>query len=192
MRRLALVLVLFAACKKSDDKKEVTPPPAPGSGSAAAAPGPTPAPPAAAKPLTGIACDKLISPDVADKYFKGATAKHDEPMVGEKGDFAMTTCRFVLDPEKNRKIIINVNCGPDFANLDEYYNLLKAQISAKFERVEGVGRGGFRIGTSTTGAQHRTLPCMVLVDTTFLDDNDPERTKDWMPLVKDLEAAIPQ
>jgi hypothetical protein len=187
MHRIAVLLVLVAACKKSESTA-----PATGSGSAAtgsAKPADSPKYDMT-KPAPKIECAKVIPQAVVDKHFKDATPKHDDPIVGGPGEPSMTTCRFVLDEKANRKVLINYNCGPDFANLDEYLGLLEKQIAAKFERVPGVGRGGYRIGTSTVGAQHRSLPCIVFVDLSFLEDGTPERAKDYMPLVTELEAAL--
>lgn len=184
MKRIAVLLALVAACKKT----ESTPPPPTGSGSAKAA-----EPPKydSTKPPPKIECAKVIPQAVADKYFKDVKTNHGEPIVGGPGEPSSTTCRFILDEKTNRKVLIDYHCGSDFANLDEYLGLLEKQIAAKFERVPGVGRGGYRIGTSTVGAQHRSLPCIIYVDLAFLEDNDPERKKDWMPLVTELEAALP-
>ena len=185
MTRMAVLLVLVAACKKTDSTPKPT-------GSAAAPTGSAkPAEYDRTKPPPKIECAKVIPQAVADKYFKDVKTNHGEPIVGGPGEMSSTTCRFILDEKTNRKVLIDYNCGPDFANLDEYLGLLEKQIAAKFERVPGVGRGGYRIGTSTVGAQHRSLPCIIYVDLAFLEDSDPERTKDYMPLVKELEAALP-
>jgi hypothetical protein len=184
MHRIAVLLVFVCACKKSE-------PTAPATGSAGSASAAA-AKPAydMTKPPPKIECAKVIPQAVVDKYFKDVKQNHGEPIVGGPGEMSSTTCRFVFDEKTNRKLLINYNCGPDFANLDEYLGLLEKQIAAKFERVPGVGRGGYRIGTSTVGAQHRSLPCVIFVDLAFLEDTDPERAKDYMPLVKDLEAAL--
>ena len=195
MYRIALLLVVVSACKKSEPTQAGA-----GSGSAAASGSaagsaadvtakPAETPPAKAKSYPLIECAKVIPQPIVDKYFKDLKTSSTEPYAGDDG--STTTCRFILDEKTNRKILIDYHCGPDFANLDEYLGLLQKQINAKFERVPGVGRGGYRIGTSTVGAQHRSLPCVINVDLSFLDNADPERTKDYMPLVKDLEAALP-
>jgi hypothetical protein len=175
---LLVLLVLVAACKKSESTQ-------PASGSAASA-APTPT-----KPPPPIPCDTSIPASSVETYFKGATPKHDEPYIDDVTKAANTTCRFIFDEAKNSKVLIQTHCGPDFANLEDYLGALEKQIAAKFERVPGVGRGGYRIGTSTVGAQHRSLPCVVYVDLSYVDEANAARTRDYMPLIKEIEAAIP-
>jgi len=186
MHRIVLLLLLAAACKKSDPSASASGSAAAGSAATGSAAGPAYD---KTKPAPKLECAKVIPPAIADKYFKGAQPKHDEPVVGGPGEMSSTTCRFVLDEKSNRKVLIEYRCGPDFANLDEYLGLLEKQIAAKFERIPGIGRGGYKIGTSTVGAGHRSLPCVIYVDLTFLEDS--ERTKDYVPLVTELEAAVP-
>jgi len=187
MNRMAVLLILVAACKKTEPTAAPS-----GSGSApGSAKAAEPAKYDTTKPPPKIECAKVIPQTVVDKYFKDVKTNYGEPIVGGPGEMSSTTCRFILDEKTNRKVLVDYNCGPDFANLDEYLGLLEKQIAAKFERVPGVGRGGYRIGTSTVGAQHRSLPCIIYVDLAFLEDSDPERTKDYMPLIKELEAALP-
>ncbi len=192
MHRTALLIVAVAACKKTEPVAESTGSASAAGGGAVATGSARPEAPAYdwSKPMPRLECAKVIPQAVAEKYFKGVPTKYGDPIVGAPGEPSSTTCRFVFDEKSNRKILVEYHCGRDFANLDEYLGLLQKQIATTFERVPSVGRGGYRMGKSTIGAQHRSLPCIVWVDLAFLPDEDPERSKDWMPLVTDLEAAL--
>ena len=206
MRNLALLLLVVAACKKSETTAPATGSAAAtatspsagsaGSGSGATATagpgasggaaGPAPAP---AAPSGKIDCAKVIPQSVADTYFKGLPQEHGEPSGTQSGD---TVCRFIIDKKDNKKILVNYQCGGDMTDLEAYLaGQQKLFPKRTIKRVPGIGRGAFQLGQRSYGAQHRTLPCVIWVDLDFVADKDPFLTQDYFPALRELEAALP-
>jgi hypothetical protein len=210
MHKVALLFLLVAGCKKSETTAPATgsgtaTPPAGSAGSAvtgsgAATPGDTaagsagsaavPAAPDATK--RKIECAKVIPQKVADTYFQGIEQEHGEPTGAYSDGVSNTTCRFIIDRKTNAKILVEYQCGGDVANLEDYLATQQRLFpKRKIKRVPDIGRGAYQLGGSSYGAQHRSLPCQIMIDLSFLDEKDPLRKKDYFAVLRDLEAALP-
>jgi hypothetical protein len=204
MRNLALLLLVVAACKKSETTAPATGSAAAtatsasagssGSGSSATATAGSgasegSASSAAAAASGKIDCAKVIPQSVADTYFKGLPQEHGEPSGTQSGD---TVCRFMIDKKDNKKILVEYQCGGDMTDLEAYLaGQQKLFPKRTIKRVPGIGRGAFQLGPRSYGAQHRTLPCVIWVDLDFVADKDPFLTQDYFPALRELEAALP-
>jgi hypothetical protein len=177
-----VVFALVAATTLACSKKSEAPAAGTGSGSATQPAAKPEAPP------PKIDCAKAIPPAVLAKHLPNAKTEWGDPFDNGEGSF-ITSCRLIEDAVKGRTIV-RYKCGPTFSNLNAYLGAVEPQIKGsdggkfKFGRFDGVGRGGFRDKTSIA-ALHTTMPCIIEVDE--MGDREPP---DWLPLLKDLEAAL--